>query len=136
MSISRNQQHYIALTVIYDELTDFTIGEGKTFRDARELMSELCECEYEEVPTYIKQVVTYTLTNYGNIVKVFEPHLRNWKWERLPLLTQALLLMSYAHMQVEEVEKSVVISIAINLAKKYIEEKQAKFVHGILDEAL
>ena len=136
MSISRNQQQYIALTVIYDELTDFTIGEGKTFRDARELMSELCECEYEEVPTYIKQVVTYTLTNYGNIVKVFEPHLRNWKWERLPLLTQALLLMSYAHMQVEEVEKSVVISIAINLAKKYIEEKQAKFVHGILDEAL
>ena len=136
MSISRNQQHYIALTVIYDELTDFTIGEGKTFRDARELMSELCECEYEQVPAYIKQVVAYSLNNYGNIVKVFEPHLRNWKWERLPLLTQAMLLMSYAHMQVEEVEKSVVISVAVNLAKKYIEEKQAKFIHGILNEAL
>ena len=136
MSISRNQQHYIALTVIYDELTDFTIGEGKTFRDARELMSELCECEYEEVPNYIKQVVAYSLSNYGNIVKVFEPHLRNWTWDRLPLLTQAMLLMSYAHSQVEEVEKSVVISIAVNLAKKYIEEKQAKFIHGILNEAL
>ena len=136
MSISRNQQHYIALTVIYDELTDFTIGEGKTFRDARELMSELCECEYEEVPNYIKQVVAYSLNNYGNIVKVFEPHLRNWTWDRLPLLTQAMLLMSYAHSQVEEVEKSVVISIAVNLAKKYIEEKQAKFIHGILKEAL
>ena len=37
MPINRNQQHYIIMTVIYDELNDYVLGGGKTFRDATEL---------------------------------------------------------------------------------------------------
>lgn len=137
MAINRNQQHYIIMTVIYDELNDFLIGGGKTFRDARELTSELCECDYEEVDDYIKNSVSAVLNNYGSIRDAFLPHLRNWRWERLPLLTQAILLMSYAHFYlVEKVDKKVVINIAVDLAKKYIDEKQAKFINAILDKVL
>ena len=57
--------------------------------------------------------------------------------DRLPLLTQAVLLMSYAHFYyVEKIDKSIVINVAVELAKKYIEEKQAKFINAILDEVL
>ena len=71
---------------------------------------------------------------YGEIVKAFTPYLINWKWERLPLLTQAILLMSYAHyFYIEKVERTVVINVAVNLAKKYIDDKQAKFINAILD---
>ena len=41
MEMNRNQQHFIIMTVIYDELNDYFIGGGKSFRDARELTSEL-----------------------------------------------------------------------------------------------
>ena len=137
MEINRNQQHYIIMTVIYDELNDFLIGGGKTFRDARDLTSELCECEYEEVDNYIKVSIAAVLNNYGAIKNAFEPYLVNWKWERLPLLTQAILLMSYAHFFfVEKVDKKIVINVAVNLAKKYIDEKQAKFINAILDRIL
>ena len=137
MEINRNQQHYIIMTVIYDELNDFLIGGGKTFRDARDLTSELCECEYEEVDNYIKVSIAAVLNNYGAIKNAFEPYLVNWKWERLPLLTQAILLMSYAHFFfVEKVDKKIVINVAVNLAKKYIDEKQAKFINAILDGIL
>lgn len=136
MSISRTQQHYIIMTVIYDELTDFVIGGGKTFRDARELTSELCECAYEEVPEYVKETIAYALNNYGKIHDEVSALLKGWTWERLPLLTQAVLLMSFAHYATEKIEKKIVISIAVELAKKYIEPKQAKFINAILDEAL
>ena len=135
--ISRNQENYIIMTVIYDELTDFLIGEQKTFRDARELTSELCEMPFEEVSDYIKNSIACSLNHYGEIKNAYLPYLRNWKWDRLPLLTQAILIMSYAHYYyVEKVNKKIVINIAVDLAKKYVEEKQAKFINAILDGVL
>ena len=137
MTLNRNQQHYIIMTVIYNELVDFTLGGGNTFRDARELTSELCEMPFEQVDPYIQNTIVLTLQNYGAIKQAFLPFLKNWKWERLPLLTQSILLMSYTHFYyVEKVDKKVVINIAVDLAKKYIEEKQAGFINAILDEVL
>ncbi len=137
MEINRNKQHFIIMTVIYDELNDFILGGGNTFRDARELTSELCEMPYDEIDPYIKSTIAYSLQKYGEIAEAYKPHLRNWAWNRLPLLTQAILLMSYAHFYcVEKVDKQVVISIAVDLAKKYIEPKQGKFVNAILDGVL
>lgn len=137
MALTRNQENYIIMTVIYDELTDFLIGENKTFRDARELTSELCECPYEEVSDYVKSSIAHSLNHYGEIVEAFTPYLRNWKWNRLPLLTQSVLIMSYAHYYyVEKIDKRIVINIAVNLAKTYIEEKQAKFINAVLDGVL
>ena len=136
MAISRQQEHFVVMTVIYNELSDFSLGDGKEVRDARELISSLCECPYSEVSEYVKKTVSYALNNYGTIRDIFVPKLNNWKWERLPLLTQAILLMSYAHMKIETVEKRIVIDVAVNLAKKYVEPKQAKFVNAILDGVL
>ena len=136
MPISRHQEHYVIMTVIYDELSDFVLGEGKTFRDARQLIASVSGVPYSEVSDYVKNTITYVLNNYGNIKDVFIPHLNNWKWDRLPLLTQSILLMSYAHSKVEEIDKSVIINVAINLAKKYVEPKQASFINAILDKVL
>ena len=136
MGLTRNQEHYVVMTVIYDELSDFVLGEGKGFRDARQLLADVAEMPYSEISPYVKNVVAYSLNNYGAIKDVFTPHLVKWKWERLPLLTQSILLMSYAHSKVTNDDKVVIINIAVNLAKKYIEEKQAKFINAILDGVL
>ena len=135
-SISRHQEHYVIMTVIYDELSDFVLGEGKHFRDARQIIASVSGLPYSEVSDYVKNVVSYSLNNYGKIVDIFTPKLKNWTWDRLPLLTQSILLMSYAHSQVEEVDKKVIINVAVNLAKKYVEEKQAKFINALLDGVL
>ncbi len=135
--MNRNQTHYVIMTVIYNELSDFAMNDGKVFRDARELTSELCEVPYEEVDNFIKVSVANSLQHYGEAVKAFTPNLKNWTWERLPLLTRAILVMSYAHFYyVEKVEKQIVINIAVQLAKTYIDEKQSKFVNAILDGVL
>lgn len=137
MAISRNQSHFVIMTVIYDELADFVMGGGASSRNANELIEEIAETPFDEVDPYIKRSVALTMQHYGEIVDAFRPLLVNWKWERIPLLTQAILLMSYAHFYyVEKVDKKVVINTAVDLAKKYVEEKQAKFINAILDGVL
>ena len=134
MPITRNQAHHLAMTVIYNELVDYSFGDGSFVRDAREMLSELFGSPLEEIDPVIINIVVYSLQKYGEIVNVYIPFLKNWKWERLPLLTQSILLMSYAHYYyAEKVDKKVVINIAVDLAKKYIDDKQAKFINGILD---
>jgi transcription termination factor NusB len=137
MNISRNQTHFIVMTVIYNELNDFVYFKDEESRDARELIAELCEKPFEECDPFIIKCVAASMQNYGEIKSKFVPYLKNWKWERIPLLTQAILIMSYAHYYlVEQVDKKVVIDVAVSLAKKYIEEKQASFINAILDEVI
>ena len=134
--ISRNQENFIIMTVIYDELTDYTAGNS-AFRDVNEIILQITDIPLNEHSAYVQNCIASVLSHYGEIVSAFQPHLRGWVWERLPLLTRAVLLMSYAHFYyVEKIDKSIVINVAVDLAKKYIEEKQAKFVNAILDEVL
>ena len=137
--ISRNQENFIIMTVIYDEIADQTSSRTNNFRDVNEIITGMTDegLTFEQHSPFVQNMISLTLNNYGAIVSAFEPHLRNWKWDRLPLLTRAVLLMSYAHFYyVEKIDKRIVINTAVELAKKYIEEKQAKFINAILDEVL
>ncbi len=136
MPISRNDEQRIIMVVLYDVLSDFVLGNGEVKRDARQLIADASGCAYSEVSPYVKNVVSYSLNHYGDIKDVFVPHLNGWKWDRLPLLTQSILLMSYAHKEVEPVDKKVIINVAVKLAKDYVDEKQAKFINAILDGVL
>ena len=125
------------MTVIYDELADFTMGSSQPFRDVNEIILEITDIPLKDHSHYVQNMIASVLQNYGEIVNKFIPHLKDWKWDRLPLLTRTVLLMSYAHFYyVEKIDKRIVINVAIELAKKYIEEKQAKFINAILDEVL
>ena len=138
MALSRNQQNYIIMTAIYMELNDFNYGDKSDPRSSKEIMLGLLE-DYEltSIPLFIEDMVNVSLLHYGDAVEAFSKNLKDWKWERLPLLTQAILLMSYTHFYyIEKIDKAIVIDVAVNLAKEYVEEKQGKFVNAILDETL
>lgn len=138
MALSRNQTHLVIMTAIYNQLVDYKFSENASTRDVKEMICDLVgDTPYEEIDPYIKDVVFLSLQKYNEIVNAYIPYLRNWKWERLPLLTQAILLMSYTHFSyVEKVDKKVVINIAVDLAKKYVDDVQAKFINAILDSGV
>ena len=138
MALSRNQQNYIVMTTIYMELNDFNYGDKSNPRTSKEIMLSLLEEESETlVPPFVEDMVNLSLLHYGEAVAIFSEHLKDWKWERIPLLTQAILLMSYTHFKyIEKIDKAIVIDVAVKLAKEYVEEKQAKFINAILDETL
>ena len=134
MSASRTKQHEIAMSIIYQCL--MLINLGQTF-DVKEVIASTAEEEYENVDIYIKQVVVSSLSHIDEIKAAFIANLRKWKFERLALLEQALLIFSYAHYYyVGGVDKKVVINVAVNLAKKYLDENDYKFVNAILENTL
>lgn len=60
-----------------------------------------------------------------------------WKFHRLNRVIQAILLMSYTHyFYIGNVDKRIVINVAIKLAKRYVVGDEYKFVNAILDEVL
>ena len=61
----------------------------------------------------------------------------NWTFNRINKLEQALLILSYSHFYyVKDVDKKVVIDVAVKLAKKYLDSTDYKFVNAILDKTL
>ncbi len=132
---SRNQQQLIAMNAIYDVLTYKSMGEEI---DVEGIISALTDLSYEEAPIYVKAIVLATIRHYAEEVELLEKNMIKWKFSRLNRVEQAILLLSLSHYFYvdEEVDKGVVINIAVNMAKNYLDGKDYRFVNAILDKVL
>ena len=59
MELSRNEQHYYVMTIIYNLLNDYTFSSGQVKRNASEVIEEIMQMPLSEVPAYIVNVVSY-----------------------------------------------------------------------------
>ena len=126
--ITRNKSHEIAVSALYAMLIKIKNNQPIEFS---EVVSTISETPYDELP------LLYSLKHYDEIIKNITPHLKDWKFSRLNLVTQAILIYSYAHYYyIGNVNKAVVINIAVKLAKLYLVEDDYKFINGVLDGAL
>jgi transcription antitermination factor NusB len=133
-NLSRNQTHDAAMTLIYNALTYQIIEEPV---DIQQLLVNFFQTPYEEIDVYIREVVIKALKNKDSIISLIEPNLKNWRFDRLNLLTQSIFLLSVSHfLYVKEVDKKIVIDNAVKLAKKYVDVKDYAFVNAILDKVL
>ncbi|MCH3976255.1 MAG: hypothetical protein LKF69_00765 [Bacilli bacterium] len=135
MEKSRNQNQIDALSVIYSILTykaiDFPI-------DLEELISGICNQSYVDVDFFIKEMAIKSIKYYKEISEEVDQHLNKWRWSRLNLVAQAIFLLSIAHYRYgsEPVEKVVVISVAINLAKKFLDDGDYRYINAVLEKVL
>lgn len=132
---SRNQQQLIAMNAIYDVLTYKSMGESI---DVEGIVSGLTDLPYEEAPVYVKAIVLAMIRHYAEEVELLEKNMIKWKFSRLNRVEQAILLLSLSHFFYvdKEVDKGVVINIAVNMAKNYLDGKDYRFVNAILDKVL
>lgn len=133
--ITRNKSHEIAVEALYAMLVNIKNGQTFAFQD---IISDISDVPYAELPIHLKTVLLASLKHYDEIIAALEPHLNNWKFARLNLVTQAILIYSYAHFTYsgEEVTKAIVINIAVKLAKQYIPNDDYKFINAVLDGVL
>lgn len=134
MSTSRNANQEKAMIIIYDALT---YDDMKLEYDVKELIGDILGESYAESDLYVKEVVIKALLHKDEIIAAIEPHLNKWKFNRLTRLAQSILLLSYAHYYyVKDVDKAIVIDVAIHLAKKYLDDGDYKFINAVLDNIL
>ncbi|HKL10551.1 MAG TPA: transcription antitermination factor NusB [Clostridia bacterium] len=71
--------------------------------------------------------------NKNRIDSIIKEHLKDWSIERLPAVDRAILRIALAEILYrEEIPLSVSINEAVELAKKFSDEKSAKFINGLL----
>lgn len=82
---------------------------------------------------YVDTVLNTTVAHINEIDETIEGNTKGWHIDRLPKVTLAVLRVAVAEMlYMEDIPDSISINEAVNLAKKYNDEKNGKFVNGIL----
>lgn len=134
--ISRNKSHEYGVQALYAML--IFVKEDIAF-DLPALVSGVTGHAYADIPLFLKETLINAVKHYGEIVSAITPYLVNWKFERLNLVTQAILIYSYAvYFYTEDTNKSkaVIINVAIKLAKLYSPDEDYKFINAVLDGVL
>ena len=117
----------------------------KSREKAMELLfsMELSKNTYEETietfidVDYIKNVVKVVTDNLEDIDSRIVNALVNWKLDRVSKVNLTILRLAVGEMLfVDDVPGSVAINEAVELTKKYSDEKCTSFVNGVLDKVL
>lgn len=90
---------------------------------------------YEEAldEAYIKNTIGLWYANKDEIETQISEHLKGWKLERISKLDLSILRLGLTEILYDEaIPVKVSINEAVNLAKKYVDEKSGKFINGVL----
>ena len=88
----------------------------------------------EEGLAFTRMLIAGTIENIEKIDETIKAHLTNWEFDRVNKVTIAILRMSvYSLMFTKDIDSSVVIDEAIDIAKNYGPDDSYKFVNAILD---
>ena len=109
-------------------------GSCKNDETAEEIFAEAVEYRDFEYDDFVKGVFFGTYENAQIISETVEASLQGWKKERVSPVSIALFKLAvYEMMFLEEIPLKVSINEAIELSKKYDDEKAYIFVNGVLN---
>ena len=134
MELSRNQ---IQTKIFECSYIDLVYRNMNISFDVGKIISEICEDTYDNCDLFLRETILKMIINYDSIKEIIENNLVNWKFDRLSLIDRAILFMTISEYKyVGDIDKPVVINVGVTLAKRYSDEKNYKFINGILDKIL
>ena len=99
-----------------------------------EVYATWCEQNGEPEGTYVKETFFGVCQNQEEIDATIERHSNGWKVSRLTRVSRAVIrLCVYEMVNVKDVPVAVAINEAIELSKKFDDEKARGFVNGVLN---
>lgn len=132
-TMSRTQSREITMELLFGmSLSKDTAVEAlETFVDNYEKNIEELDLEY------IKAILDGVEEYKGEIDALIDANLQNWKFERVSKVNISILRLAIYEMKyVEDVPSKVAINEALDITRKYSDEKAVAFVNGVLDKIL
>lgn len=107
-----------------------------TIEEAIEAFVENYEENIKDIDlTYVKQALIGVENNKKAIDKVIEENLHNWKLDRISKVNLSILrLATYELLYDKEVPRGVAINEALEITRRYSDEKSVSFINGVLDK--
>lgn len=125
--MNRSEARNIIMTILYQI---FMYENSKINYDAKEVISENLEIDNE----FVKEIVLGVLDNKKDIENLANKHLKDWTMNRLGLTDQAILSMAIYELNYTDTPAVVAINEAVELAKKYSDDKVKNMINGVLDK--
>ena len=85
---------------------------------------------------FVKEIVYGVLDKENELVELIENHLKDWSFKRLGSTDQAILKLSTYELLYTDTPPVVSINEAVELAKKYSDEKVVPMINAVLDSIL
>ena len=82
---------------------------------------------------FVNKLVMGTISNLEKIDKIANKYLKTWPINRLGYHDQAIFRMAIFELLYTDTPNVVVINEAIELTKKYSDDKISKMINGVLD---
>jgi transcription antitermination protein NusB len=130
--MNRKRSREIAMELLFGmTLSKNTLEETiETFVEDYEMNLSTIDLEY------IKEILFKVEENKVIIDKKIEESLTNWKLDRISKVNISILRLAIGEMlYIDDVPEKVAINEAIELTKKYSDEKSVSFINGVLDTA-
>ncbi len=101
---------------------------------AEEIFLKATEVRGLEYDDYVKTVFFGSYEQKAEIDAAIEKHLTGWKKSRIsPVLMAILRLAAYEMLYISDIPAKVSINEAVELAKKFDDEKSYSFINGVLN---
>ena len=103
--------------------------------EAQEAIENVLESASKKEDQFLTHLVLGTVKNMPEIDSMISGHLENWTLSRLGTVDRTILRIAvYEMMYEEEIPLSVSMDEAIELAKKFGDDKSSKFINAVLSK--
>lgn len=136
MKANRTITREKSMTVLYQILL---YNKNKISYTVEEVINEMMESlEFDDRKKvdieFLYNLVNGVINNLDEIDNNISKYLENWNIERLGLTDQAIIRIATYELLFTETPNLVCINEAIELSKKYSDEKVVKMINGVLDK--
>ena len=127
MELSRHEQRYKAMTILYQ------IKLYETNNIDYDI-DNIIDSQTEVKSKFITNLVHGVVENIKEIDECANKYLDNWTLDRLGLTDQAILRIAIYELLYTDVPSLVSIDEAVELAKNYSDDSVCKMINGVLDK--
>lgn len=124
---NRSELREIIMKVMYQV---YILESTNTKYDVKDLIKEQLEVENE----FINDMVNGIIKNQKEISDLANKYLVDWNIERLSKVDKAILSLGIYELKYTETPSVVAINEAVELSKKYSDEKVTKMINATLDK--
>lgn len=125
--MNRNEARVVIMTILYQI---FMYQKNGINYDADEVIKENVKIDND----FVKEMVNGVLEKKQILFDKANDNLKDWKMDRLGLTDQAILSLGIYELLFTDTPDVVAINEAVELAKKYSDDKVKNMINGVLDK--
>ena len=125
--MNRNEARSVIMTILYQV---FMYQNSKIEYNLDDVIKDNLEIDND----FVKETVAGVLDNKENIVNIANKYLKDWTFDRLGLTDRAILSMGIYELLYTNTPEVVAINEAVELSKKYSDDKVKNMINVVLDK--